>query len=88
MKCDNLPWLRAKLSQVTFFYKVVINNPSVTIEGNPILLNCSQGFTQNVGISQPSWIFKAKNTKIFKQNVWQLAPDYPIYESLMYIHLS
>ena len=31
----------------TFLYKVVINNHCVTIEGNPILFNCSQGFTQN-----------------------------------------
>ena len=34
----------------TFSYKVVINNHSVTIEGNPILFNCSQGFTQSFGI--------------------------------------
>ena len=46
MWCGNLPRLRGKLSQATFPYKVVINNHSVTIEGNPILFNCSQGFTQ------------------------------------------
>ena len=42
------------LSSVTFPYKVVIKNHSVTIEGNLILFNCSQGFTQKFGISQPS----------------------------------
>ena len=47
MWCDNLPRLRGKLSQMTFSYKVVINKHSVTIEGNPILLNCSQRLTQN-----------------------------------------
>ena len=31
---------------VTFPYKVV--NDSFTIEGNPILFNCSQGFTQTL----------------------------------------
>ena len=41
-------------SFVTFPYKVVINNHNVTIEGNPILFNYSQEFTQNFGISQPS----------------------------------
>ena len=46
--------LRGKLSQSTFPYKVVINNHSITIEGNLILFNCSEGFTQNFGISQPS----------------------------------
>ena len=39
---------------VTFPYKVVINDHSVTIKGNPILFICIQGFTQNFGISQPS----------------------------------
>ena len=39
---------------VTGDLKVVINNHSVTIEGNPILFNCSQGITRNFGISQPS----------------------------------
>ena len=29
---------------MTFPYKVLINNHSVTIEGNPILFNCIQGF--------------------------------------------
>ena len=53
MWCDNLPPLRGKLSQATFPYKAVINDHSVTIEGNPILFNCSQGFTQSFGISQP-----------------------------------
>ena len=77
MSCDNLPRLQGKLSQVTFLYKVVSNNCNVTIEGNPTLFNCSQGFTQNFAISQPSWILNAKNTKILKQNVWQLAPVYP-----------
>ena len=51
MWCDNLPRLWGKLSQVTFSYKVVIINHSVTIEGNSILFNCSQGFTQNFGMS-------------------------------------
>ena len=58
-----------KLSQMTFPHKVVINNHSVTIKGNPILFNCSQGFTQNLGILQPSEILDAKNTIILKQNV-------------------
>ena len=31
-----------------------VNNHSVTIEGNPILFNCRQGFTQNFRVSQPS----------------------------------
>ena len=44
MWCDNLPRLRGKLSQVTFPYKVVINNYCVTTEENSILFNCSQGF--------------------------------------------
>ena len=52
MWCDNLPRLRGKLSHVTFPYKVVINNQSVTIEGNPILFNYNQGFTQDFGMSQ------------------------------------
>ena len=79
MWCDNLPRLRGKLSQVIFPYKVVINNHSITIEGNPVLFNCSQVFTQNFGISQPSQILNAKNTKILKQSVWQLAPVYSAY---------
>ena len=54
MWCDNLPRLRGKLSQVTFPYKVIINNHSVTIDENPILFNGSQGLTQNFGISQAS----------------------------------
>ena len=54
MLCDNLPRLRAKFSQVTFPYKVVINNQIFAIEENPILFNCSQGVIQNFGISQPS----------------------------------
>ena len=38
-----------------FRYKFFINNiNNVKIEGNPIFFNCSQGFTQNFGISQPS----------------------------------
>ena len=49
-----LPQVRGKLSQMTFPYKVVINNHSVTIEGNPILFDRSQESTQNFGISQPS----------------------------------
>ena len=57
------------VSQVTFPYEVVINNHSVTVEGNPILFNCSQGFTQNFGMSQPSQILNTKNIKILKQNV-------------------
>ena len=79
MWCNNLLRLRGKLPQVTFPYKVVINNHSVMIEGNPIFSNCSQGFTQNFGIWQPSYILNAKNTKILKQNVWQLALIYPTY---------
>ena len=58
-------------------YKVVIDNHSVMIKGNSILFNCSQGFTQNFSISQPSWILNEKNSKILKQNVGQLAPVYP-----------
>ena len=54
MCCDNLPRLQEKLPLVTFPYKVVIKNYSVTIEKNPILSNCSQGFTQNFDISQSS----------------------------------
>ena len=77
MWCDNSPRLREKLSQVTFPYKVVINNHTVKIEENPILFNSSQGFAQNFGISHPSWMLNAKNTKILKQNVWQPAPVYP-----------
>ena len=56
----NVVWLLAPVtgkvvrSQVTVSYKLVIKNHSVTIEGIPILFNCSQGFTQNFGISQPS----------------------------------
>ena len=49
MFCDNLPQLRRKLPQVTFPYKVDINNHSITIEKNPVLFNCSQGFAQNFG---------------------------------------
>ena len=41
---------RGKLSQVAFPYKVVINNDSVTIEGNPILFNRTQGFAQNFSL--------------------------------------
>ena len=72
--CDNLPQLRGKLSPstLTFPYKVVINPHSVTIEGNVILLNCSQEFTRNFGVSKPSWILSAKNTKILKQNYHQI----------------
>ena len=77
MWCDNLPQWRGKLSQVTFPYKVGINNRSVMIEENSIILNFTQGFTQNFGLPQPSQILNAKNTKILKQNVWQLAPVYP-----------
>ena len=73
---SNLPRLRGKLSQVTFSYKMVINNHSVAIEGNPIVFNCNQGFIQNFGISQPSQILNAKNAKILKQNLWQ-PPIYP-----------
>ena len=51
---NNWPRLQGKLSQVIFPYKVVINNHSVTIEGSPILFNCSRGFSQNFGISQHS----------------------------------
>ena len=46
--------LPGKLSQVTFPYKVVINNHSITIEWNPKFFNYSQGFNQNFGTSQPS----------------------------------
>ena len=46
---------------MTFPYKVVNNNHSVTIEENPILFNCTQGFTKKFGISQPSQILNAKN---------------------------
>ena len=52
--CDNLPRIRGKFSQVTFPYEVVIENHSVMIEENLILFNCSQEFTQNFGISEPS----------------------------------
>ena len=36
---------------VTFPYKAVINNHSVTIGGNPILFNCSQRFKQKFHIT-------------------------------------
>ena len=39
--------LRGKLSQVTFPYKLFINNYIFTIERNLILFNGSQGFTRN-----------------------------------------
>ena len=55
-------------------HKVVINNLSVTIEGNPILFNCSQGFTQNFGISQPSSILDAKNTRILEKKCVTTSP--------------
>ena len=42
---DNFPRNRGKLSQVTFPYKVVINNYSVAIEENPKLFNRSQELT-------------------------------------------
>ena len=87
MWCDNLPRLWGKLSRITFPYKVVINNHSVTIKGNPILFNCSQGFTQNFGISQPSYILNAKNTKTLKQNVRQLVPVYRIHFFINYFKL-
>ena len=48
MWCDNLPRFGGKLPQVTFPYKVVIDNYSVTIEENPILFDCSQGFTWHI----------------------------------------
>ena len=54
MWCDNLFRDRGRLSQVTCPYKLFINNHSVMFERNPILLNCSRGFTRNFGISQPS----------------------------------
>ena len=73
MWCDNLPRNRSRLSQVTFPYKLFINNYSVTF--------CSWAFTRNFGILQPSQILNAKNTKILKQNVWQLAPVYPTINS-------
>ena len=44
MWCDSLSRLRGKLSQVTFPYKVAINNHSVTIEENSILFNWRQAF--------------------------------------------
>ena len=34
--------------------QLFINNHSVTFTRNPILFNCSQGFTRNFGISQLS----------------------------------
>ena len=66
-------------SQVPSPYKLFINNHSVTIDQNPILFNFSQEFTRNFGIWQPSSILNAKHKKIFKQNVWQLAPVWPIF---------
>ena len=69
MWCDNLPRNRGRLSQVTSPYKLFINNHSVTFERNPILFNCSQEFSGNFGISQPSQKTAAKNTKVFKQKV-------------------
>ena len=80
MWCDNLAHNQGGLSQVTSPCKWFINNRSVTFERNPILFNCSQGFTRNFGISQPSWKSNAKNTKVFKQKVLQLAPVYPIHK--------
>ena len=79
MWCDNLPRNQGRLSQVTSPYELFINNHNVTFERNPVLFNCSQEFTRNFGISQPSWKSNAKNTKIFKRKVWQIAPVYPIY---------
>ena len=66
----NVVWQLApvtgKVSQVSFPYKVVINNYNVTIEANPILLNCSQGFTQNFGLSK-YWMQKIQ--KSWNKNV-------------------
>ena len=56
-----------------------------TIKGNPMSFNCSQGFTQNLGMSQSFLILNAKNTKILKQNMWQLAPVYPTNRSIFLI---
>ena len=53
------------------------NNLSVTIERNAILLNCSQGFTQNFDISRSLpryWIQEIQNSW---NKMWQLAPAYP-----------
>ena len=60
-------------------YKLFINKHSVTFERNPVLFNCSQEFTRNFGILQLSEKSNTKNTKIFKQNVWKLAPVYPTH---------
>ena len=61
MRCDNLPQLWEKFSQVTFPYKMVIKNHSVKIKGNPILFNCIQGFTQNFGIHK-YWMQKIQKS--------------------------
>ena len=54
----NILYFRIKQKKIRFFQPKLpdyyLNNHSVMIEGNPILLNCSQGFTQNFDISQPS----------------------------------
>ena len=56
----------------TFPYKVVINNHSVTIEGNLIFFNCSQGFTQNFGLPK-YWIKKIPKSW---NKMWQPASVY------------
>ena len=56
-------------SQVIFPYKLVIKNHSVTIEGNPILFNCSQGFTQNWHITAFLNIECNKSKNLVTKNV-------------------
>ena len=54
-KCGkNLQSVRRKPNYYTSVAKVDMKFSPYRIEGNPILFNCSQGFTQNFGISQPS----------------------------------
>ena len=61
--CVNMPWLREKLSQVTFPHKVVTNNHSVTIEGNLIWLNVARGSLKTLAYHSLSkfWMQKYRN---------------------------
>ena len=72
MWCDNLPrnrGNRGKLLQVKFPFNLLINYHSVTIDRNPILFNCGQGFYRNFGISA---FMNIEYEKYKKQNVSQL----------------
>ena len=71
MWCYNLPRLRENLSQLTYPYKVIIENHSVTIEENPILKTVAYH-------SLPKY-WMQKIQKSWKRNVRQLAPVYPVH---------